>query len=184
MEWVEWVDHVVYRHGKLIKDPRRGMPNRMRVQARMMQQTRLEGRTWTLEDYTRAKPRYFYSTRRHHTSFVIASASDLRTYMNAANVRMREIMKARGDKEGERLFRRQDHFEVETFLFACDKFGNWKDSGELHGSQKGTLDHRVPFRDAGYLVVGMPRGLVLLGDSVDQIEVDTGNGFQNAKEAE
>lgn len=172
---MEFIDYVVYRKGRLIKDPRRGLPNRMRVAAK-----RGFAQTWS---DPKPKPRYFYSQRVHHTAFVVASASDLRTYMNAANARMREIMKSRGDKEGERLFRREDHFEVETFLFPCDKYGNWKDSGELPGSQKGTLDHRVPFRDVGYLVVGMPRGLVLLGDSIDKIEVDTGSGFTAVEEA-
>jgi hypothetical protein len=192
---MEWVDYVAYRHGKLIKDPPHGMPNRMRVEARRMEKARLEGRHWSPYDNPKPKPRYFYGRRTHHTAFVIASASDLRTYMNAANVRMLEIMKARGDKEGERLFSRQDHFEVETFLFPCDKFGNWKDGGELRGSQKGTLDHRVPFRDVGYLVVGMPRNFTLLGASVDidigdglpvskELQIDTGSGFQVAKEAE
>jgi hypothetical protein len=98
--------------------------------------------------------------------------------MNAANRKMAKLMKERGDKEGERLFSRMDHFEVETFIFPADKFGEIKVFGELEGSQKGTLDHRVPLQDAGYVVIGMPRNLVLLGESADTIEVDTGSGFQ------
>lgn len=164
---MEWTDYVVYRHGKLIKDPPHGMPNRMRVQARQMEADRKAGRRFDWEN-PNPRPRYFHSQRIHRTAFVIASASDLKTYMNAANRRMQKLMKERGDKEGERLFSRVDHFEVETYLFPADKFGNWKDGGELEGSQKGTLDHRVPLQDAGYTVIGMPYNLVLYGESVDQ----------------
>lgn len=169
---MEWTEGVVYRHGKLISDDRRrggnrrrGMPNRMRVQSKRMEAARKAGKPF---DWSEPQnPRYFYSQRHHKTSFVVASASDLKTYMNAANRRMAEVMKERGDIEGERLFRREDHFEVETYLFPADKFGEIKTFGELAGSQRGTLDHRVPLQDAGYIVIGMPYNLVLYGESVD-----------------
>lgn len=175
---MEWVDYVVYRKGRLIKDPPHRMPNRMRVMAKQMEKARAKGRPWSAEDYSTAmaKPRYFYSRRVHRTSFVIASASDLKTYMNAANNRMRLLMIERGDKEGERLFSRQDHFDVETYLFPCDKFGNWKDSGELTGSQRGTLDHRVPLQDAGYTVIGMPYPKLVL-----EVEPTTTKGEVNER---
>lgn len=186
---MEFIDYVAYRHGKLVKDPPHGIPNRMRVDSRRMEKAmekaRLEGRHWSPYDNPKAKPRYTYGHRTHRTAFVIASASDLKTYMNAAHARMQKIMREKGDKEGERLFSKRDDFEVETFLFPCDKFGNWKDGGEMHGSQRGTLDHRVPFRDVGYRVIGMPHELVLLGASVDEpLSFDTGDGFQAAKEVE
>lgn len=160
---MEWTEYAVYRHGKLMSS--KNDRNRMRVQAKQMEAARIAGKRFAWENQ---KPRYFYSQRLHKTAFVVASASDLKTYMNAANRRMSELMKARGDKEGERLFRRQDDFEVETFLFPADKFGEIKAYGELKGSQRGTLDHRVPLQDAGYIVIGMPYKLVLLGESVDQ----------------
>lgn len=149
---MEWTDHVAFRHGKLIKDPRRGLPNRVRVGVK--------------NRFSVAKPRYTYAYRVHRTSFVLASASDLKTFMEASRVKMRDLMRERGDKAGERLFSGpRDEFEVETYLFPTDKFGNWKDGGELPGSQRGTLDHRVPFQDVGYRVVGMPVDLTVVKEN-------------------
>jgi hypothetical protein len=135
----------------------------MRVMSMRMEAARKAGEHYSFGK--REKPFYTYGNVTHRTAFVVASASDLKTYMAASHAKMRDLMRARGDKEGERLFRRGSglsEFEVETYLFPADKYGNWKSSGELPGSQRGTLDHRVPFNDVGYVVVGMPRELTLV----------------------
>jgi hypothetical protein len=148
--------------------------------SKRMEAVRLAGGHYSFEKVE--KPRYTYSYRTHRTAFVVASASDLKTYMNAAHERIPDLMLQRLDyyealdkddstraegiaqaKETIRLFSsRLSEFEVETYLFPADKFGNWKNGGELPGSQRGTLDHRVPFNDVGYVVVGMPRELTLV----------------------
>ncbi len=160
---MEWIEYTVYRRGKKLSDKSRTWMRRFKIDRRT-------GRERKPGDFLTEKPDPIYSYGRqvHQTSYVIVSASDLKTYMEAANQRMVDLMISKGDKEGEKLFRRSHPFQVETFIFACDKFGSWKDGGELEGSQKGTLDHRVPLRDAGYTVVGMPYNLILLGESVDE----------------
>lgn len=42
--------------------------------------------------------------------------------------------------------------KAETYIFPADESGEVVDWGELAGSQKGTLDHAVALRDAGYEV--------------------------------
>ena len=41
----------------------------------------------------------------------------------------------------------------ETFIYPCDCYGNDKSPIEMHGSQRGTLDHEKVLLAAGYLVV-------------------------------
>lgn len=41
---------------------------------------------------------------------------------------------------------------TETYIFPANELGEVLDWGELDGSQKGTLDHSVALRDAGYEV--------------------------------
>jgi hypothetical protein len=157
---MKWTESAVYRRGKLLKDSRRtSWMRRFRFDRRTGREIK-PGDMFTMKP----DPIFSYGDRHHETSFVLVSASDLRTYMNAANLKMQKLMKERGDKEGERLFQRQDHFEVETYIFPCDKFGKWKNSSELEGSQRGTLDHRVALQDAGYVVIGMPRKLLMLAE--------------------
>jgi hypothetical protein len=170
---MEWTESATYRRGKLLKDKNRAWLRRMRVDRKTGRE--ISGIDWLTH---KPDPIYRHRQRTHYTSYVLVSASDLKIFMEASRQRMVKIMQEKGDKEGEALFRHSYPFEVETYIFPCDKFGNWKNGGELEGSQRGTLDHRVALRDAGYTVIGMPYQLVLMGASVDKIEVDTGSGFQ------
>jgi hypothetical protein len=165
---MEWTDYVTWRKGRLLNDLAKTPRQRERFPHRMR-------RSMEKGFFSKPDPKYGHGQRQHTTAFVVASASDLKTYMNASNDRM--IARAREQKafyeklpvgnpsraEGIRqaeetisLFTRPNRieFEVETFLFPADKFGEVKDYGEMEGSQKGTLDHRKPFEDVGYTVVG------------------------------
>jgi hypothetical protein len=160
-----WTDYVTWRKGRLLNDLAKPLRQRNRFPHRMKTSM---GRGF----FAKSDPKYGHGQRQHTTAFVVASASDLKSYMNAANARMVAMEEGRiayykslePDKyrdesiakaeETKRLFDRAMQFEVETYLFPADKFGEIKDYSEMDGSQKGTLDHRKPFEDVGYTVVG------------------------------
>ncbi len=159
---IEFTTSETYRRGKLLHSVHWHFPRRIRHDRRLGR--KLEGSEMFK---VKKDPIYSYRDVRRTTAFVIASASDLATFMNAANARMQEVMRKKDDQEGVQLFQRRDHFEVETYLFPCHKNGAWKDSGELEGSQRGTLDHRMPLRDIGYLVIGMPVNLEIVASDAE-----------------
>lgn len=165
---MEWDERVLYRNGKLVREHRR---QRMRTTMRMWKIDRKTGREREPGEVFTSKPDpiYAYAYRHHTTSFVIASASDLKTMMARSNENMRAIAKMRGDKSMAELFavERETEFEVETYLFPANKDGSWKSSSEMPGSQRGTLDHKVPFTDQGYVCVGVPRRPLLMDVEVE-----------------
>jgi hypothetical protein len=161
---MKYEEHVTYRKGKLLHDERR-IPHRLRTAYRSF--------------FDKPNPIYSYGYITRTTAFVIASAADLCSMMEVSRLKMIEHAKkmleyhqaqevgmgtmaeekARNiakDKDTIALFERQEKFEVETYLFPCDKFGERKSSGEMPGSQRGTLLHQVPFQDMGYTVLGLP----------------------------
>ena len=165
---MEYTEYVTYRKGKLLKDNERGIPRRL---------TRAGRAGYSFFD--KPNPIYSYSYITRTTAFVISSAADLCSMMEESRLKMikhakkmleyhqaQEVgmgtmaeEKARNiakDKDTIALFERQEKFEVETYLFPADKFGGRKASGEMPGSQRGTLLHQVPFQDMGYTVLGMP----------------------------
>lgn len=169
---MKWHRMQTYRKGRLLHDPVHGpMPHRLRM--------RVEDGT-----FLRQRPRAIYTYREgyHTTAFVIASCSDLKTMMARGNRKMREEaektlkylqrlkpsstthaqeIRESIDKAREiiRLFKPEedDRFEVETYLFPSDKFGEIKEMGEMRGSQRRTLDPKVPFASVGYRVIGLPK---------------------------
>lgn len=142
-----WDENATYRRGRLLHDSLRTWPNRMKG-------------PWRDEngDWIKERLIYRHSTRHHTTAFVIASAADLGAMMKNSYDEIRSKALIKGDLETLKIFKEDRHkdFKPEVYLFPCDKFGHWKHGGEMEGSQRGTLDHRLPFRDMGYSVIEMP----------------------------
>jgi hypothetical protein len=167
---MEFTTYETYRNGRLLhKETGMRIPHRDRV----MMQTPWRER--------KRNPKYSHRSVRRTTAFVISSAADLATMMDRSNksmiersekqikvwqdiepededgVRMKAELIAQA-QETIRLFTRTGRhgFDIETYLFPARKDGEWKNSGELEGSQRGTLDLAKPLIDAGYTVIGLP----------------------------
>lgn len=159
-------EYVTYRKGKLLKN-NKFMPRRLHHDRR----TGKEGFDWM----KKPDPIYFHSYRTRSTAFIIASAADLGAMMEKsrqdmiklgesklaafATLELDDPAREKGVADAQetiRLFKNQERFEVETYLFPAGKDGKSKSSSELSGSQKGTLDHRKLFEDMGYELVGFP----------------------------
>jgi len=139
---MEWMQSACYRRGKLLHDMPHHFPNRMKA----------------MNFSEPARLIYSYGNRYHSTAFVISSAANIYAMMKRSYDEIRQKALIKGDLEALKIFKEgaEDKFEPEVYLFPCDKFGTWKNSGELPGSQRGTLDHTLPFKDMGYQVIGMP----------------------------